>query len=333
MGTSGAPTGSTLGAPTGSTWGAPTRSTLGAPTGSTSGAPTGSTSGAPTGSTSASSGPSGSTSASTGPSTSTAAPTTQSVEDLSQAASAATATKEAAAAAITAATATKEAAASVSSDLASIDLSSFLGSRRKSKRQSETTTVYPKPAQCDDIKTAMDAIANALDGTNSATYNPTKAVAIVAILKALTVADLDPACSSSDVSELSTKKESASSKAAEVVATQTNKIASATESYNEAVATINTVNEALASQGATTVEAGTTAAPVAPVTGGLTAAPTTTAPTTTATETATTLSANPTTVTDTNASGSTSTVAQTITVTASSAAVSGSPARKAALRE
>ena len=179
----------------------------------------------------------------------------------------------------------------------------------------------------------MDAIANALDGTNSATYNPTKAVAIVAILKALKVTDLDPACSSSDVSELSTKKESASSKAAEVVATQTNKIASATESYNEAVATINTVNEALASQGATTVEAGTTAAPVATVTGGLTDAPTTTAPTTTATETATTLSANPTTVTDTNASGSTSTVAQTITVTASSAAVSGSPARKAALRE
>merc|ERR1712172_180725 len=331
--TSGAPTGPTSGAPTGT----PTGSTSGTPTGSTSGAPTGPTSGAPTGSTSGT--PTGSTSeATSGTSASTAAPTTQSVEDLSQAASAATATKEAAAAAITAATATKEAAASVSSDLASIDLSSFLGSRRKSKRQSETTTVYPKPGQCDDIKTAMDAIANALDGTNSATYNPTKAVAIVAILKALKVTDLDPACSSSDVNELSTKKESASSKAAEVVATQTNKIASATESYNEAVATINTVNEALASQGATTVEAGTTAAPVATVTGGLTdapttTAPTTTAPTTTATETATTLSANPTTVTDTNASGSTSTVAQTITVTASSAAVSGSPARKAALRE
>ena len=174
----------------------------------------------------------------------------------------------------------------------------------------------------------MDAIANALDGTNSATYNPTKAVAIVAILKALTVNDLDPACSQSDVSELETKKTSASSKAAEVVATQTNKISAATEEYNKAVATINSVNEALVSQGATTVAAGTTAAPVATVTGGLTDAPTTTA-----TETATTLSANPTTVTDTNASGSTSTVAQTITVTASSAAVSGSPARRAALRE
>ena len=134
------PTVSTNG-PVASTSAGPSGSTSGAPTGSTSGAPTGPTSGAPTGSSSA--GPSGSTSASTaGPTT------TQSVEDLSQAASAATATKEAAAAAITAATATKEAAASVSSDLASIDLSSFLGSRRKSKRQSETTTVYPKPAQC-----------------------------------------------------------------------------------------------------------------------------------------------------------------------------------------
>merc|ERR1711934_436339 len=160
------------------------------------------------------------------------------------------------------------------------------------------------------------------------TYNPTKAVAIVAILKSLTATDLNPSCSTSDVADLESAKESAASKAAEVVATQTNKIAKATEEFNAAVALINTVNEALASQGATTVEAGTTAAPVATVTGGLTDAPTTTA-----TETATTLSANPTTtVTDTSpGSGPTSTVAQTMTVTASSEAVSGSPGRRAAL--
>merc|ERR1719237_1947069 len=181
---------------------------------------------------------------------------------------------------------------------------------------------------CDDVKTAMVDITNALDGTNDATYNPTKALAIVAILKPLTATDLSPSCDANDVSELKTAKDSASSKAAEVVATQTNKIAKATEEFNAAVALISTINEALEAQGATTVEAGTTAAPVATVTGGLTDAPTTTA-----TETATTLSANPTTVTDTNASGSTSSVAQTITVTASSAAVSGSPARRAALRE
>ena len=178
------------------------------------------------------------------------------------------------------------------------------------------------------MKTAMDDITNALDGTNDATYNPTKAVAIVAILTVLEANNLDPACSQDDVDELETKKTSASSKAAEVVATQTNKIAAATEEFNAAVALISSINEALASQGATTVEAGTTAAAVATVTGGLTDAPTTTA-----TETATTLSANPT-VTDTSpGSGSTSTVAQTMTVTASSEAVSGSPGRRAALRE
>merc|ERR1719291_640226 len=193
-------------------------------------------------------------------------------------------------------------------------------STRRMKRQA-TTTTYAKPSNCAGVKTAMDDITNALDGTNDATYNPTKAVAIVAILKSLTATDLNPSCSTSDVADLESAKESAASKAAEVVATQTNKIAKATEEFNAAVALINTVNEALASQGATTVAAGTTAAPVATVTGGLTDAP------------ATTLSANPTTVTDTNASGSTSTVAQTITVTASSAAVSGSPARRAALRE
>jgi len=254
------------------------------------------------------------------------APTTESVAALSQKAEEAAATKAAAVAAIAAAAETKAAAESVNSDLASINPNDFVSSRRM-KRQA-TTTTYAKPSNCAGVKTAMDDITNALDGTNDATYNPTKAVAIVAILKSLTATDLNPSCSTSDVADLQSAKESAASKAAEVVATQTNKIAKATEEFNAAVALINTVNEALASQGATTVEAGTTAAPVATVTGGLTDAPTTTA-----TETATTLSANPTTVTDTNASGSTSTVAQTITVTASSAAVSGSPGRRAALRE
>jgi hypothetical protein len=250
------------------------------------------------------------------------------VEALSQQADAAAATKTAAAAAITAAAETKAAAESVSSELASIDLNDFVPSAGGRMKRQATTTVYAKPSNCEGVKTAMDDITNALDGTNDATYNPTKALAIVAILKSVTASDLSPSCDANDVAALETKKSSASSKAAEVVATQTNKIAKATEEFNAAVALISTINDALESQGATTVEAGTTAAPVATVTGGLTDAPTTTA-----TETATTLSANPTTVTDTNASGSTSSVAQTITVTASSAAVSGSPARRAALRE
>merc|ERR1711936_1299725 len=271
--------------PTGSTSTETTRSTSAAPTGSTSAGTTRSTSERGPGSTSAGS---------------TVAATTESVEALSQKASEASAAKAAAAAAISAAEETKAAAASVSSDLENIKMTDFVSSRRK--RQSETTTTYPTPSKCGDLKTAMDDITNALDGTNDATYNPTKAVAIVAILTVLEANNLDPACSQDDVDELETKKTSASSKAAEVVARQ----------------------------GATTVEAGTTAAAVATVSGGLTDAPTTTA-----TETATTLSANPTTtVTDTSpGSGPTSTVAQTMTVTASSEAVSGSPGRRAALRE
>merc|ERR1719458_1415472 len=85
----------------------------------------------------------------------------------------------------------------------------------------ESTRTYPTPSKCGDLKTAMDDITNALDGTNDATYNPTKAVAIVAILTILEANNLDPACSQDDVDELETKKTSASSKAAEVVATQT----------------------------------------------------------------------------------------------------------------
>ena len=270
--------------------------------------------------------PTGSTSGST------IAPTTESVEALSQRASAASEAKEAAEAEIAAAAEKKAAAESVSSELGAIDMNNFKddGERPgRRRRQSETTTTYAKPGSCSDVKTAMDDITNALDGTNDATYNPTRAVAIVAILKDLTSNDLaDQTCTDSDVSELDNKKTTSLAKAAEAVATETNKIAAATEEFNEAVALINTINEALLSQGASTVEAAATIAAVATVTGGLTDAGTTTA-----TGTATTLSQNPSTITDTNASGSTSSGAQTITVTASSAAVSGSPARRAALRE
>jgi len=279
----------------------------------------------PTGSTFDGSMPTGSTSGST------IAPTTESVEALSQRASAASEAKEAAEAEIAAAAEKKTAAESVSSELGTLDMNNFKdgGGPGRRRRQSETTTTYAKPGSCSDVKTAMDDITNALDGTNDATYNPTRAVAIVAILKDLTSSDLaDQVCTDSDVSELDNKKTTSLAKAAEAVATETNKIAAATEEFNEAVALINTINEALLSQGASTVEAAATIAAVATVTGGLTDAATTTA-----TGTATTLSQNPSTITDTNASGSTSSGAQTITVTASSAAVSGSPARRAALRE
>merc|ERR1712203_759184 len=108
---------------------------------------------------------------------------------------------------------TKAAAESVNSELASINMNDFVSTRRM-KRQA-TTTTYAKPSNCAGVKTAMVDITNALDGTNDATYNPTKAVAIVAILKDTTADDLSPSCDANDVTELQTAKESASSKAAE----------------------------------------------------------------------------------------------------------------------
>merc|ERR1719474_1452770 len=308
------PTGSTFDAsmPTGSTFDGslPTGSTFDGslPTGSTfdGSMPTGSTFDAsmPTGSTFEASMPTGSTfdgSLLTGSTSgSTIAPTTESVEALSQRASAASEAKEAAEAEIAAAAEKKEAAESVSSELGNLDMNNFKdGGPGRRRRQSETTTTYAIPGSCNDVKTAMDDITNALDGTNDATYNPTRAVAIVAILTDLTSSDLaDQVCTDSDVSELDNKKTTSLAKAAEAVATETNKIAAATEDFNDAVALINTINEALLSQGASTVEAAATIAAVATVTGGLTDAATTTA-----TGTATTLSQNPSTITDTTRPG------------------------------
>merc|ERR1719192_2339439 len=288
--------------PTGSTFDAsmPTGSTFDGslPTGSTfdGSVPTVSTfdGSMPTGSTFDTSMPTGSTfdgSLSTGSTSgSTIAPTTESVEALSQRATAASEAKEAAEAEIAAAAEKKTAAESVSSELGTLDMNNFKdgGGPGRRRRQSETTTTYAKPGSCSDVKTAMDDITNALDGTNDATYNPTRAVAIVAILKDLTSSDLaDQTCTDSDVSELDNKKTTSLAKAAEAVATETNKMAAATEEFNEAVALINTINEALLSQGASTVEA---AATIATVAGGLPDAATTTA---TGTATATTLSQNP----------------------------------------
>merc|ERR1712037_323512 len=200
------------------------------PTGSSAGSSAGSTPGStPTGSTPGSS--SGSTSAASTSTGTTVAPTTESVEALSQKVNEAAATKAAAVEAINAAAETKAAAEEVGSALGEINLNAFV-TRLRNKRQA-TTTTYATPSNCDDVKTAMVDITNALDGTNDATYNPTKALAIVSILKDPTTASgLNPSCSANDVAELKTAKDSASSKAAEVVATQTNKIAKATEEFN-----------------------------------------------------------------------------------------------------
>merc|ERR1712037_1079238 len=135
------------------------------PTGSSAGSSAGSTPGStPTGSTPGSS--SGSTSAASTSTGTTVAPTTESVEALSQKVNEAAATKAAAVEAINAAAETKAAAEEVGNALTSINLQDFV-TRLRNKRQA-TTTTYATPSNCDDVKTAMVDITNALDGTNDA---------------------------------------------------------------------------------------------------------------------------------------------------------------------
>merc|ERR1719193_477599 len=200
--------------------------------GSTSGGPTGSTSPGPTGS-------------------------TGSLSDLIDRANKAHEDKDAAEAAILEATATKEAAQDVSDKLTALDISKFVSNRLR-RQAASTTVAYAAPANCNELKSTMTDLTNAMDSSSSE-YNTARATAIVAILESLTSNDLSPACSSSDVSELNSAKDAAKTNADAVVTTQTNLIATKTEEYNEAVREINSLNAQIIAAGGTTIAPGTLA--------------------------------------------------------------------------
>merc|ERR1719175_114644 len=109
--------------------------------------------------------------------------------------------------------------------------------------------------------------------SSSSEYNTARATAIVAILTTLTKDNLSPACSSSDVSELTSAKDAAKAKADEVVTTQTNLISKKTDELNDLVSEINSLNQQIAAAGGTTKDPGTTAQTV-PTVAGPTSGPT-----------------------------------------------------------
>merc|ERR1719219_227994 len=149
-----------------------------------SGGPTGSTSSGPTGSTS--SGPTGQTG-----STPTGA-TAGSLEDLTNKAAEAHKKKDEAEAAIANAEKTKAAAEDVSNKLSSLNMYKFDPNTRFRRQAASTTTTYPTPTNCNDLKSTMTALTNAMD-SSSADYNTARATAIVAILTSVARVDLSPA--------------------------------------------------------------------------------------------------------------------------------------------
>merc|ERR1712212_38398 len=150
----------------------------------------------------------------------------------------------------------------------------FVSGNRFKRQAASTTTTYPTPTNCNDLKSTMIDLTNAMDSSSS-DYNTARATAIVAILTSLTSSDLSPACSSSDVSELNSAKDAAKNNADAVVTTQTNLIATKTEELNALVLEIKSLNAQIAAAGGTTVDPGTTAQTVptvAPVASGSTSA-------------------------------------------------------------
>merc|ERR1712212_1255118 len=101
--------------------------------------------------------------------------------------------------------------------------------RRFRRQAASTTTTYPTPTNCNDLKSTMIDLTNAMD-SSSTDYNTARATAIVAILTSLT--SVSPACSSSDVSELNSAKDAAKANADAVVTTQTNLISAKADELN-----------------------------------------------------------------------------------------------------
>merc|ERR1719458_947442 len=124
------------------------------------------------------------------------------------------------------------------------------------RQDASTTTTYPTPADCNDLKSTMADLTNAMDSSSSE-YNTARATAIVAILTSFP--DSEPPCSSSDLEDLNSAKDLAKNMADAVVTAQTNLISTKTEELNVLVLEIQSLNAQIIAAGGSTIDPGTTA--------------------------------------------------------------------------
>ena len=164
--------------------------------------------------------------------------------------------KEAAEAAIAKAEATKEAAKDVFDKLEALDMKTFISSRFRREDSSTTATYHRTPVNCNDLKSTMTDLTNAMD-LRAPDYNPAEATNIVAILISLDPNSLSPGCSSGDLLELNNAKNSAMDNADAVVMTQTNFITAKTSELDALVMLILALNQQISA--ATTGIPGNTA--------------------------------------------------------------------------
>ena len=100
---------------------------------------------------------------------------------------------------------TKAAAEDISDKIDSLDMNTFVTGFRF-RRQDDSTT-YPTPANCNDFKSSMNDLVNALD-SDAPDYDLIRAANIVTILTSLDASTLSPGCSisSTDLSDLNSAK-------------------------------------------------------------------------------------------------------------------------------
>ena len=159
--------------------------------------------------------------------------------------------------------ATKETAKDISSTLDALDMHTFITNQFKRKDQSSiTTTAYPKPANCDDLKSTMTNLTNAVDYSGS-DYDLANAMDIVTVLASLDPKTLSPGCLFKDLSILNASRDAANAKAEDIVTTQTNLISAKNNELNALVFLIVALNRQISAAGGTTINPGTPAPTVA----------------------------------------------------------------------
>merc|ERR1711971_1324556 len=222
--------------------------------------------------------------ASTGSAGSGGSATTQSLDSLSNAAEQAKEDVEKATAEIAAADAAINAANDAARKLEQLDLKKFTSSGSRFQRQSENNNNIVAPAganvQSDqqsssvtassarDVPTTCTSLLKLMDDiTETLTNNPTSVTPLMTALSAIKTPLAEP-CSADDITQLTTKKNTAKTTADSAVKEQEKLKAAATEKYKTANDKLTSLNEQIAAQGGSAVLAGNAAPTVAAISSG-----------------------------------------------------------------
>merc|ERR1712172_392759 len=201
--------------------------------------------------------------------------TTQSLDSLSNAAEQAKEDVEKASAEIAAADAAINAANDAARKLEQLDLKKFTSSGSRFQRQSENNNNIVAPAganvQSDqqsssvtassarDVPTTCTSLLKLMDDiTETLTNNPTSVTPLMTALSAIKTPLAEP-CSADDITQLTTKKNTAKTTADSAVKEQEKLKAAATEKYKTANDKLTSLNEQITAQGGSAIVAGTAA--------------------------------------------------------------------------